>query len=100
MSIDKALQELYRERDRIDAERARIDEAIDALEGLDPPEARGASGRKPTRKPDGRSAPKPPIECPFCASSAKGMAGLAAHVRGTHPDQYPGAYEAWKAGRQ
>ena len=34
MSIAKALDELYRERDRLDAERARIDEAIGALEGL------------------------------------------------------------------
>ena len=35
MSIAKALDELYRERDRLDAERTRLDEAIAALEGLD-----------------------------------------------------------------
>jgi hypothetical protein len=96
MSIATALQELYRERDRLDAERARLDDAIAALEGLGglPPTA------SPKRsKPDGRSAPKPPVVCPFCGETAKGMAGLAAHVRGSHPDRYPDQYNEWKASR-
>lgn len=99
MSIDKALQELYRERDRLQSERERLDAAISALEGLGHRAAPNTAAGKPSGRIDGRSAPKPPVDCPFCGSSAKGMAGLAAHVRGTHPDQYPDAYEAWKAAR-
>lgn len=96
MSIASALQELYRERDRLDAERSRLDDAIAALESL--------NGRPPTptpkrARPDGRSAPKPPIVCPFCGETAKGMAGVAAHVRGSHGDKYPDAYNEWKASR-
>ena len=92
MSISSALESLYRERDRLDAERARIDLAIAALEGDAKPAA-------PARARDGRSAPKPPVTCPFCGETAKGMAGLAAHVRGSHPDHYPDDYEAWKRDR-
>ena len=92
MSISSALRSLYEERDRLDAERARIDLAIAALEG-DPKPAATARPR------DGRSAPKPPVVCPFCGETAKGMAGLAAHVRGSHPDRYPDDYEAWKRDR-
>lgn len=91
MSISSALQELYRERDRLEAERARLDDAIAALEGIDGPPR--------SSKPDGRSAPKPPVDCPFCTETAKGMAGLAAHVRGSHRDKYPDAYEDWKQSR-
>ncbi len=94
MSITRALEALYEERDRLDLERARIVEAIAALEGVAVP-----SATRPARKVDGRSAPKPPVICPFCGESAKGMAGLAAHVRGSHPDQYPDAYEEWKVHR-
>lgn len=97
MSISKALQELYRERDRLDAERTRLNEAISALEGIKSG-THAAAASKPKKK-DGRSAPKPPVDCPFCGESQKGMAGLAAHVRGSHPDKYPAAYEDWKAGR-
>ena len=96
MSIAKALDELYAERERLDAERARIDEAIAALEGLgDAPK----TTKTAAKKPDGRSAPKPPVVCPFCGEIAKGMAGTAAHVRGSHPDKYPAAYEEWKLSR-
>ncbi|MGI9667302.1 MAG: hypothetical protein ACR2N2_09395 [Acidimicrobiia bacterium] len=95
MSISKALQELYAERDRLDAERAQLDEAIVALEGIAAPSAANA---KPKKK-DGRSAPKPPVNCPFCGDTQKGMAGLAAHVRANHPDRYPESYEEWKASR-
>jgi hypothetical protein len=93
MSIPAALEALYRERDRLDDERERIDDAIAALEGIT-----SGSRTAPTTagRRDGRSAPKPPIECPFCDRTAKGMAGLAAHVRGSHPDDYPDAYEDWK----
>jgi hypothetical protein len=94
MSISAALTALYRERDRLDEERGRIDEAIVALEGISTSPQQAAS-RSP-KKADGRSAPKPPVDCPFCGATAKGMAGLAAHVRGSHPDQYPDAYEDWK----
>jgi hypothetical protein len=94
MSVTRALEALYEERDRLDVERARVEEAIAALEGLAPLPTTRAQ-----RKVDGRSAPKPPVECPFCGESAKGMAGLAAHVRGSHPDRYPDAYEDWKAQR-
>jgi hypothetical protein len=94
MSVIRALEALYEERDRLDVERARVQEAIAALEGLAP-----LPTTKVQRKVDGRSAPKPPVECPFCGESAKGMAGLAAHVRGSHPDRYPDAYEDWKAQR-
>ena len=94
MSIASALESLYAERDRLDAERAKVDEAIVALEAL------GASSQpKAKKKQDGRSAPKPPVVCPFCGETAKGMAGLAAHVRGSHPDRYPEAYEEWKSQR-
>ena len=96
MSITAALEELYRERDRLEAERARLDDAIAALEGLNG--ATSTPKRAPSKK-DGRSAPKPAVDCPFCRESAKGMAGLAAHVRGSHSDKYPGDYEAWKASR-
>ncbi len=96
MSIAKALDELYRERDRLDAERARLDEAIGALEGLGDAPSKAKSTPK---KQDGRSAPKPPVVCPFCGEIAKGMAGTAAHVRGSHPDKYPAAYEEWKLSR-
>ena len=96
MSIAKALDELYRERDRLDAERTRLDEAIAALEGLD---SAPSKAKTTPKKKDGRSAPKPPVVCPFCGEIAKGMAGLAAHVRGSHPDRYPDAYEEWKASR-
>ena len=97
MSISAALTALYHERDRLDAERARVDEAIVALEGISTSSPQAPSPLP--KKPDGRSAPKPPIECPFCGETAKGMAGLAAHVRGSHPDQYPDAYENWKRQR-
>ena len=93
MSISAALTELYKERDRLDAERARVEDAITALEGLSP------GAKAPAKKQDGRSAPKPPVVCPFCGETAKGMAGLAAHVRGSHPDRYPDAYEEWKRSR-
>lgn len=96
MSITAALEELYRERDRLDAERRRVDDAITALEGLN---GTAPTPKRANAKKDGRSAPKPPVGCPFCAESAKGMAGLAAHVRGSHADKYPGDYEAWKASR-
>lgn len=96
MSIATALQELYRERDRLDAERKRLDEAIAALEGLNGLPSTAAPKRS---KPDGRSAPKPPVVCPFCGETAKGMAGVAAHVRGSHGDKYPDAYNEWKASR-
>jgi hypothetical protein len=96
MSINAALEALYRERDRLDTERAKLDEAIAALEGIAFVPTRSAAA---TRKPDGRSAPKPPVDCPFCDETAKGMAGLAAHVRGSHPDRYPDSYEEWKRGR-
>ena len=94
MSITSALASLYEERSRLAGELARVDEAITALEKLERP---STAPRAPKR--DGRSAPKPPIDCPFCGSPAKGMAGLAAHVRGTHPDRYPEAYHAWKQER-
>lgn len=96
MSIAAALEELYQERSRLEAERTRLDDAIAALEALN------GSAPKPRRSPakkDGRSAPKPPVDCPFCDDMAKGMAGLAAHVRGSHPDRYPDAYAEWKASR-
>ena len=93
MSISAALSELYKERDRLDAERARVEEAIVALEGLKP------GMGSPAKKKDGRSAPKPPVVCPFCGDTAKGMAGLAAHARGSHPDRYPDAYNEWKQSR-
>lgn len=93
MSVTRALEALYEERDRLDVERARVEEAIAALEGLAEPTT------KAPRKTDGRSAPKPPVDCPFCGETAKGMAGLAAHVRGSHPDRYPDAYEDWKRHR-
>lgn len=94
MSIASALESLYEERDRLDAERAKVEEAIAALEALGDEPA-----PKPRKKQDGRSAPKPPVVCPFCGETVKGMAGLAAHVRGSHPDRYPEAYEEWKASR-
>ena len=97
MSISAALKALYDERDRLEAERARVDQAIAALEGIDAP---ADPAPKPPRKKDGRSAPKPPVVCPFCGETTKGMAGLAAHVRGSHPDRYPEAYEEWKRERQ
>jgi hypothetical protein len=97
MSISAALTALYRERDRLDEERSRIDEAIAALEGI--ATSSGDRAGTSTKKQDGRSAPKPPVDCPFCSETAKGMAGLAAHVRGSHPDRYPEAYEAWKRDR-
>jgi len=96
MSITAALDALYRERDRLDAERAKLDEAIVALEGIASVPAPSAAA---TKRVDGRSTPKPPIACPFCEESAKGMAGLAAHVRGSHADRYPDAYEEWKRQR-
>lgn len=95
MSISVALKALYEERDRLEQERERIDQAIAALEGIDAP----APAPKAPRKRDGRSAPKPPVVCPFCGETAKGMAGLAAHVRGSHADMYPDAYEEWKRER-
>lgn len=95
MSISAALKALYEERDRLESERARIDQAIAALEGIDGP----APESKVPRKKDGRSAPKPPVVCPFCGETSKGMAGLAAHVRGSHADMYPDAYEEWKRER-
>jgi hypothetical protein len=94
MSITSALASLYEERSRLSGELARVDEAISALEKLELPDA---PAKAPKR--DGRSAPKPPIDCPFCGSPAKGMAGLAAHVRGSHPDRYPDDYNAWKQQR-
>lgn len=97
MSIASALEELYRERRRLDDERARLDDAIAALENLNGKAP--ATVAKQRAKVDGRSAPKPPVDCPFCDETAKGMAGLAAHVRGSHPDRYPGAYEEWKSSR-
>jgi hypothetical protein len=39
MSISAALKALYDERDRLDGERARVDQAIAALEGIDAPAA-------------------------------------------------------------
>lgn len=94
MSITSALGSLYEERARLAAELAQVEEAIGALEKLESP-------AKPAKaaKRDGRSAPKPQINCPFCGAPAKGMAGLAAHVRGTHPDMYPDAYNEWKQQR-
>lgn len=97
MSISAALTALYSERDRLDEERSRIDEAIAALEGI--ATSSGDRPRDSSKKPDGRSAPKPPVDCPFCGETAKGMAGLAAHVRGSHPERYPDAYEDWKRSR-
>lgn len=97
MSIHKALTELYQERDRLEAERDRLNAAISALEGLD-----GASPKPKKaapKKKDGRSAPKPPVDCPFCGATQKGMAGMAAHVRGSHRERYPAEYEAWKLTR-
>ena len=97
MSISAALQALYEERDRLDVERSRVEEAIAALEGIVGPAP--ATSTKLPKKKDGRSAPKPPVVCPFCGETAKGMAGLAAHVRGSHGDMYPEAYEEWKRSR-
>ena len=94
MTIAAALASLYEERSRLTADLARVNEAIDALESLDRP-----SPPKRAPKKDGRSAPKPPIDCPFCGEPAKGLAGLAAHARGTHPDKYPDAYNEWKRQR-
>ena len=97
MAIHKALSELYKERDRLDKERERLTTAIKALEGLgDAPKTKVKAAPK---KKDGRSAPKPPVDCPFCGDTQKGMAGLAAHVRGSHDDKYPDDYEAWKLTR-
>ncbi len=96
MSIDKALKELYAERARLTAEQERLKDAIEALEALD---GSSRATARPPKKMDGRSAPKPPITCPFCGTTSKGMAGVAAHVRSGHPEKYPAAYEAWKATR-
>ena len=96
MSISAALKALYEERERLDSERARVDQAIAALEGI---EAHVPEAQAVPKKKDGRSAPKPPVVCPFCGESSKGMAGLAAHVRGGHPDRYPDAYQEWKRER-
>ena len=98
MSIASALEELYRERRRLEEERSRVDDAIAALESLDGTAPR-ATRAPTTSKVDGRSAPKPPVDCPFSDETAKGMAGLAAHVRGSHPDRYPDEYAEWKASR-
>ena len=97
MSIESALQSLRAERSRLEEELARVDEAIGALEALGPTSGDGAA--KAPKKSDGRSAPKPPVVCPFCGETALGMAGLAAHVRPSHPDRYPDAYNEWKARR-
>ncbi len=97
MSINKALSELYKERDRLDKERDRLTSAIEALEGLNGPAP--AKVKAAPKKKDGRSAPKPPVDCPFCGNEQKGMAGLAAHVRGSHDDKYPDDYESWKLTR-
>lgn len=97
MSIASALADLYEERDRLNAERGRLDQAIAALEGLtDGPKT---PSKPRSKKLDGRSAPKPTVICPFCGIEAKGMAGLAAHVRGSHPDRYPDQYDEWKRSR-
>ena len=96
MSIANALESLYDERDRLRKELAQVEEAITALEGLDPAPA---PAKAKVKKQDGRSAPKPPVVCPFCGETAKGNAGLAAHVRGSHPDRYPDAYNEWKQRR-
>ncbi|MEZ5175178.1 MAG: hypothetical protein R2823_03125 [Acidimicrobiia bacterium] len=98
MSIEKALTELYGERNRLGEECARIDEAIAALESVSstPPTRSKTRSKTGSTKRDGRSAPKPPVACPFCGGVTKGMVGLSAHVRGSHPDKYPKAYEAWK----
>jgi hypothetical protein len=97
MSIESALVSLRSERRRLEDELARVDEAIAALEALGP--TAGTKAPKRPKKVDGRSAPKPPVVCPFCGETAKGMAGLAAHVRGSHPDRYPDAYNEWKRQR-
>ena len=103
MSIDQALAALYGERDRLDADRAKVERAIAALE---PTKSRATATSKPkpkakqtptrAKKKDGRSAPKPVLGCPFCDAKAKGMAGVAAHVRRAHPTKYPDAYRAWR----
>ena len=97
MSIESALESLRVERTRLEEELARVDEAIGALEALDTPTTKSTSSKP--KKVDGRSAPKPPVVCPFCGETAMGMAGLAAHVRPAHPDRYPDAYNEWKQGR-
>ena len=94
MSIATALESLYEERDRLRRDLAQVDEAIAALEGLTAP-----SAPPKQKKLDGRSAPKPPVVCPFCGETSRGNAGLAAHVRGTHSDRYPDAYNEWKQRR-
>jgi hypothetical protein len=94
MSISAALEALYEERDRLAEERSRLDQAIAALEGIETP-TKTRTAAKP-KKRDGRSAPKPTISCPYCSESPRGWAGMAAHVRGSHPEHYPEAYQQWK----
>lgn len=34
--------------------------------------------------------PKQNLQCPFCPKTSSRGTGLASHIRGAHPQQYPG----------
>jgi len=43
--------------------------------------------------------PKQELQCPFCPKTSSRGTGLASHIRGAHPKQYPGWSKARKGGR-
>src|ERR1700758_4310899 len=44
--------------------------------------------------------PKQVLQCPFCPKTSSRGTGLASHIRGAHPKQYPGWSKARKGGQK
>ena len=44
--------------------------------------------------------PKQDLQCPFCPKTSSRGTGLASHIRGAHPKQYPGWSKARKGGQK